>query len=401
MGENYAILRFEKMKRGSGIHGIEAHHERLKKSYASNPTIDMDRIKDDYHLIEPTAHYRQEIEGRISELNTRIRKDSVVCIDTIITSGPEFFEGKPPEKIREFFAAGCNFMAQKVGRSNIISAVVHMDEKTPHLHMVFVPITSDGRLSAKDIIGGKKGCVAWQNEFFDCMSARFPELSRGRSVEETGHKHIEMSELRKSNKMNGIVNELEKSIDSTHPLNVPAQKKKLRKLTQELYPLGRDIEITVANIQEQAREAEERAAAAMQDLSREAEMRFALEAELKSVREQAEVEKREIKEKASYEKEHLEAMNRALQTECSKWQREVQRIKAALAALPDHLKSQIKEFFDKMREATAPPVSNSASASPLSTMEEYKQAIKQMQTTGPGNAAPKGPAHKHTKQLIR
>ena len=54
-----------------------------------------------------------------------------------------------------------------------------------------------------------------------------------------------------------------------------------------------------------------------------------------------------------------------------------------------------------MREATAPPVSNSASASPLSTMEEYKQAIKQMQTTGPGYAAPKGPAHKHTKQLIR
>mgnify|MGYP004535253245 len=44
MGENYAILRFEKMKRGSGIHGIEAHHERLKKSYASNPTIDMDRM---------------------------------------------------------------------------------------------------------------------------------------------------------------------------------------------------------------------------------------------------------------------------------------------------------------------------------------------------------------------
>ena len=241
--------------------------------------------------------------------NTRIRKDSVVCIDTIITSGPGFFEGMPHEKIREFFAAGCDFMAQKVGLSNIISAVVHMDEKTPHLHMVFVPITSDGRLSAKDIIGGKKDCVAWQNEFFDCMSARFPELSRGRSVEETGHKHIEMSELRKSNKMNGIVNELEKSIDSTHPLNVPAQKKKLRKLTQELYPLGRDIEITVANIQEQAREAEERAAAAMQNLSREAEMQFAIEAKLKSVREQAEVEKREIKEKASYEKEHLEAMN--------------------------------------------------------------------------------------------
>lgn len=400
MGENYAILRFEKMKRGSGIHGIEAHHERLKKTYISNPTIDIDRIKDDYHLIKPSAHYRQEIEERISKLNTRIRKDSVVCIDTIITSGPEFFGGKSPEKIKEFFTAGCDFIAQKVGRSNIISAVVHMDEKTPHLHMVFVPITSDGRLSAKDIIGGKKGCVTWQNEFFDCMSARFPELSRGRSVEETGHKHIEMSELRKSNKMNGIVNELEKSIDSTHPLNVPAQKKKLRKLTQELYPLGRDIEITVANIQEQAREAEERAAAAMQDLSREAERRFALEAELKSVREQAESEKRAIQERAAAEKEHLEAANRALQVECSKWQREAQRIKAVLASLPTQLKAQIKEFLDKVCEAAAPPVNNT-SVDPRLTMEECERMLDRMQAAEQRSATPRVPSHRHTKQMTR
>lgn len=166
-----------------------------------------------------------------------------------------------------------------------------------------------------------------------------------------------------------------KSIDSTHPLNVPTQKKKMRKLTQELYPLGRDIEITVANIQEQAREAEERAAAAMQDLSREAERRFALEAELKSVREQAESEKRAIRERAAAEKEHLEAANRALQVECSKWQREVQRIKAVLASLPTQLKAQIKEFLDKVREAAAPPVNNT-SVDPRLTMEECERMLE-------------------------
>ena len=62
---------------------------------------------------------------------------------------PEFFKGNPPKEIQAFFQRAADFLIGRVGRENIVSAVVHMDEKTPHLHLTFVPLTKDNRLCAK------------------------------------------------------------------------------------------------------------------------------------------------------------------------------------------------------------------------------------------------------------
>jgi hypothetical protein len=58
------------------------------------------------------------------------------------------------------------------------------------MHLVFVPITDDDRLSAKDIIGGPAGCRKWQDDFFRKMSTEFPGLLRGKDAELTGRKHL-------------------------------------------------------------------------------------------------------------------------------------------------------------------------------------------------------------------
>ena len=65
-----------------------------------------------------------------------------------------------------------------------------MDEKTPHLHLCFIPLTEDGRLSAKEIIGNKKKLTWWQDEFWKHMVKKYPELERGESASETGRTHI-------------------------------------------------------------------------------------------------------------------------------------------------------------------------------------------------------------------
>ena len=62
-------------------------------------------------------------------------------------------------------------MKKEVGEQNIISAIVHMDEKTPHMHLCFTPITEDNRLSAKEIIGNKPKLVEWQDKFHAFMAA--------------------------------------------------------------------------------------------------------------------------------------------------------------------------------------------------------------------------------------
>ena len=185
----YAIMRFKKYKEPE-ISRIEAHDERSKETYASNPDVDTSRSKYNYHLVEPTGKYRAMSEARIAEVGCRTRSDSVRMVETLVTASPQFFRKKSDEQIRAFFERAMKFFEKKIGKENIISAVVHLDEKTPHLHMTFVPITEDGRLCAKEIIGNKKTLTEWQDQFWEHMVKKYPMLERGESASETGRTHI-------------------------------------------------------------------------------------------------------------------------------------------------------------------------------------------------------------------
>ena len=127
----HAILRFEKHK-GNPARPLEAHHERQKEQYASNPDIDTSRSKYNFHIIKPEGRYYHFIQNRIEQAGCRTRKDSTRFVDTLITASPEFFKKKSPKEIQEFFQRAADFLIGRVGRENIVSAVVHMDEKTPH-----------------------------------------------------------------------------------------------------------------------------------------------------------------------------------------------------------------------------------------------------------------------------
>ena len=164
----YAILRFAKYK-GPEIGNIEAHNERTKEKYASNPDVDISRSKYNFHLIEPEQKYRAEAERQIKEAGCRTRSDSVRVVEALVTATPEFFQRKKKSEIRAYFQEALAFLQQNQDPKTIISAVVHMDEKTPHMHLSFVPLTADGRLSAKEIVGNKKKLTQWQDKFWEHM----------------------------------------------------------------------------------------------------------------------------------------------------------------------------------------------------------------------------------------
>lgn len=98
----YAILRFAKYK-GPEIGQIEAHNERKKEKYASNPDVDVSRSHLNYHLVQPERKYRAEAEKQIAEAGCRTRKDSVRVVEALVTASPEFFKGKKRAEIRTFF----------------------------------------------------------------------------------------------------------------------------------------------------------------------------------------------------------------------------------------------------------------------------------------------------------
>ena len=218
----FAILRFAKYK-GPEISKIEAHNERTKKEYKSNPDVDQSRSKDNVHLITPERKYRAESDRQIKAAGCRTRSDSVRLVEAMFTATPEFFKGKTQEEIRAFFQEALEFLTAHQAKETIISAVIHMDEKTPHMHLSFVPLTEDGRLCAKDIVGDRKHLTWWQDEYWKHMVKKYPDLERGRSASETGRDHIpprifkEMTQLTKQRR------KLEELLSGVNALNAKSR----------------------------------------------------------------------------------------------------------------------------------------------------------------------------------
>ena len=139
---SYAIMRIEKRQLG-GVTNICNHHERLKEQYKSNPDIDPERTHLNFHLKEPSDKYRPLVLKRIEASGAKRRKNSVVMQDCLATASPEWINELSYEKQQEFFDQAYQYFSKTFGEENIISAVVHMDETNPHMHLCFVPITKD------------------------------------------------------------------------------------------------------------------------------------------------------------------------------------------------------------------------------------------------------------------
>lgn len=140
-------------------------------------------------------------------------------VDTLITASPEFFTGRSKKEVQAYFTEAVAFMEKKVGRGNIFSAVVHMDEKTPHLHLCFTPITEDGRLSAKEILGNRAQLSKWQDEFHAHMKKVFPVLKRGESALVTKRKHIPTWLFKQSVDLTRQQQAIEKAVSEIGVLN--------------------------------------------------------------------------------------------------------------------------------------------------------------------------------------
>ena len=232
----YAILRFKKYK-GPEIGRIEAHNERTKEKYDSNPDIDLSRSENNFHIIEPTDRYRKMSEALIKQYDCpRVRSDSVRIVETLITASPEFFEGKSEQEIRAFFQHAVDFLKSELGEDRLIAAPVHMDEKTPHMHLSFVPITKDGRLSAKDIIGNRKSLTAWQDRYWQHMVSKYPDLERGESASKTGREHIPPRIFKQAVNLNKQAKAILELLSDTNAFNVKKNTAALGAMLKKFFP---------------------------------------------------------------------------------------------------------------------------------------------------------------------
>lgn len=248
MKPQHAILRFAKYK-GPEIANIEAHNERTKDKYASNPDIDPSRSHLNFHLIEPERRYRAEAERQIKEAGCRTRSDSVRLVEALVTASPEFFQGKKKAEIKAFFQEVVTFIQQHQDPKTIVSAAVHLDEKTPHMHLSFVPLTEDGRLCAKEILGNRKKMTWWQDKFWEHMVQKYPDLERGESASKTGRDHIPPRVFKEMTRLSKQKAKIEEVLAGVNAFNAKSKAAEIGKLLDQYIPAVEQMHTTLKKYQ--------------------------------------------------------------------------------------------------------------------------------------------------------
>jgi DNA repair exonuclease SbcCD ATPase subunit len=184
----FCIMRTEKRKR-TDLGGIQKENTRTATEYNNRviPGMDIFNI-----TLKESNNWLRDIDNEIKTAGAKPRSNSVLALDTLYTASSEFFQGKTNEENDKFFRDCLKFHERHFG--HIISAVVHYDETTPHLHVISVPLTQDGRLSARDVIGNKARMSKTQDEFFEQVGRDYG-LERGtRSDGQEKRKHISAQE---------------------------------------------------------------------------------------------------------------------------------------------------------------------------------------------------------------
>lgn len=193
---SYSIIRVEKIKSKTNTTGIQKHVQRENKNY-ENPDINFEKTYLNYDLVnEKNINFNEKIEQKIDENyngKRKIRSDAVKHIDGIITSDEKFFKDKSPAQVRDFFEKTKDFLEKEYGKDNLLYATVHLDEKVPHMHFGVVPLTKDGRLSAKEVLGNKKAMTEFQDRFNNFVNEHGFDMDRGTSKRITGKKRVEMN----------------------------------------------------------------------------------------------------------------------------------------------------------------------------------------------------------------
>ncbi len=188
---SYAIIRNEKYKR-ENLKGIYRHNERRNKNY-SNKNIDTSKSYLNYSIKEPTYSYEKEFDKIREKYNLKgqVKTVSNIVCEYIITSDKEFFESIGENETKRYFETAYKFVCEykNLGEQYILSAKVHLDEETPHLHLAFIPVvhTTDKKGNAIDKIAcsefwkEKDSYIQLQNAFYSYITENGFDLERGKS----------------------------------------------------------------------------------------------------------------------------------------------------------------------------------------------------------------------------
>ncbi len=201
---SYAIIRNSNYKM-KNLSGIYRHNERKNTNY-SNKEINKQKSKLNYSIKAPYSTYEKIFKDIKTNYNLQgmIKKVSNVMCEFIITSDKDFFESIGEEETKRYFQTAYKFVANynNLGEDFIVSAKVHLDESTPHSHILFIPVVhkkdkngnSIRKIACSEYWKGKDSYRKLQDNFYLYMTKSGFDLERGNKEE---NEHIPIEKLKK------------------------------------------------------------------------------------------------------------------------------------------------------------------------------------------------------------
>ena len=234
---SYAIFRVEPINKLSDLAQIGSHNKREKKAYKSNPDIDITKTKYNIDLVplsekyikgfyNLTKEYKLEHDKRMEIMRDDRKKpfrqmvddsNNVVADELLFTSDFDFFKGMSKKQIKKWADTCMEFVYNDLGytKEQILHATLHMDEKTPHIHCVVVPLirkfdkrtnTEKWTISKKQYIKDKAHLSELQDKYYQRLIDNGFGLERG--IKNSDNEHISIKEFKKIT--NKLDNRLEK-----------------------------------------------------------------------------------------------------------------------------------------------------------------------------------------------
>ena len=230
MDLNYAIFRSEPINNLNDLAQIGAHNKREKKAYNSNPDIYITKSKDNIEIVPLTDKYvkgfynltkeykKQHDERMKTEREDRKRTYSrmvnesrnVVADELLFTASNKFFQNMTTDDIKEWANTCMEFVYNDLGytKDQVLHATIHMDEKTPHIHCVVVPLIKkfDKRtncerytISKKQYIKDKMHLSELQDKYHARLVSKGYDLERG--IKGSDREHLSIKEFKKVNRI--------------------------------------------------------------------------------------------------------------------------------------------------------------------------------------------------------
>ena len=204
---SYAIIRNDKLTRVDA-QGSYIHNDRRSKGH-SNKDIDPTRTHLNFWCKKNELTYIKEFDKMKKEYDLKgtIRSNSIIMCEMMITSDNAFFNKIGLEETKRYFKESYKFVCdyKNLGEKYIVSAAVHLDETTPHMHLIYIPVihTKDkegkdiDKICCRDFWKGRDSYRQLQNAFHKYITSKGFDLERGLPVEETGAKHEKIEDLKK------------------------------------------------------------------------------------------------------------------------------------------------------------------------------------------------------------